>query len=194
MSSQKAIQSSDIVGLILDASEGITGGDIRIARSITEANKACIILLNKWDIVDNPELSRKKLEEYLSFKLPFLTWAPILSISAKTGRRTNSILPLAEKIYSHFSQTLDEKVLRDFVRNLPSHHRLVWKQKMISIKNVMQIKTGPPLILLEINRSEMLHFSHVRFLENALRERFSLQGTPIIITAKKYTSKKRSTA
>lgn len=185
ISAQKTIHSSDIVGLLIDASEGFTSGDTHIAQNILKARRACFILLNKWDLVVNPELSLKNIMTYLAQKLPFIRWAPVTTVSAKTGLRTNRILHLAKEIFANYTQTLDTIKLNHVMSHALSKHPLRWKGKTISIKNITQVSTSPPLFQLEMNLPEMLHFSHIRYMENILREHFNLSGTPVNFKPKK---------
>ncbi|MBD3271598.1 MAG: hypothetical protein GF384_03560, partial [Elusimicrobia bacterium] len=146
--------------------------------------------LNKWDMVANPESELSKTIDYISVKIPFLAWAPVISISAKTGLRTNKIIPVAWDIFSNYAQSFNIDDLQILFKEISQNKSFFWKKNRTVIKHVRQIKTRPPAVLLEMNHPEMLHFSHKRFIENKMRERFPLFGTPLILHTERIKNKK----
>lgn len=191
ISTMKSIEHADIVCLLLDGAHGLTSGDARIAQMINDSNRSALILLNKWDVVEDPERTQKKIMSLLSSKIPFLRWAPVLTISAKTKLRISKILPLVDTIHQDFTRQLDESKLKKVINEAFQKHRILWRKKQLIVKNVRQTDASPPTIELEVNYPEMLHFSHKRYLENYIRENFSLEGSPLIIKTKKQKKRKK---
>ncbi|MFH1380136.1 MAG: ribosome biogenesis GTPase Der [bacterium] len=181
ISSQKAIEQSDIACLLLDGTQGLTSGDVRIAGIINESKKAAIVLLNKWDIVEDPEQIQKKIISQLTLKIPFLRWAPVITISAKTSLRVSKIYPLISRIHTNFTRLLDEPKLTKAISEAFQKHRILWNRRQLIFQSVKQAGYAPPTLELEVNFPDMLHFSHKRYLENFLRDRFPLLGTPLLI-------------
>jgi len=178
------LENADIAILMIDASVGITELDERIA-GITEKYKlGTIIVLNKWDI--RGEKTYEEAIQEVRDELKFLHFAPILTLSARTGKRVPRILDEITAIYRRYTQRIPTSRLNEVLQramrrhHVPSHHGAV-----VKIKFATQFATRPPRIALVVNKPEFLHFSYKRYLANAFREAFDFEGVPLDIVARK---------
>ena len=180
-----AIDKSDVCLLMIDAEEGASEQDTKIAGLIQDAGKACIILVNKWDLItketNTMEEERKKIYEVLSF----MRYAPILFVSVKEGTRVRDIFELINEIYSEsrkrVSTGLVNEVLGDAVIRLqpPSD-----KGRRLKLYYMTQTAVAPPGFVIFCNKIELFHFSYRRYIENRIREAFGFKGNPIRIIIK----------
>ena len=179
----KMLERADVALLVLDASEGITEQDERIAGYIDKYKLACIIVLNKWDITQK---SYEEAVKEVRDRFKFLSFAPIITVSAKTKKRVERIYDLILKVFSNYSQWLPTSVLNKVIKEAQIQHQIpTLKGKPVKIYYATQFDTKPPKIALIMNRPEGLHFSYKRFLINKLRENFDLEGTPVILKPRK---------
>ncbi|NPA50493.1 MAG: ribosome biogenesis GTPase Der [Epsilonproteobacteria bacterium] len=180
---QKMLQSADIALLVIDATKGVTELDEKIAGLIDEYQLGAIIVLNKWDI--RGEIEFKDAIENVRDKLKFLHFAPIITISAKSGKRVHKILDMIIKVFNNYKKRIPTSTLNQLIKEaqrkhqIPSHHGQV-----VNIKYAVQYDIKPPKIALISNKPHLLHFSYKRYLANFLRERIDFEGTPLIIEAK----------
>ncbi len=179
----KMLERADVALLVLDASEGITEQDERIAGYIDKYKLACIIVLNKWDI------AKKSYEEAIKEvrdRFKFLSFAPIITLSAKTRKRVDRLYNLIIRVYRNYSQWLPTSQLNRVIKEAQMQHQIPsYKGKPVKIYYATQYDTKPPKIALIMNRPEGLHFSYQRYLINKLRENFDLEGTPVILSPRK---------
>lgn len=181
-SSFRAIDRATVCLLVIDAAEGVTQQDQHIAGYILERRKSCIILLNKWDAVEDRQNAYGRMINDVRMEFRFMPWAPIISISALTGQRTHRIWGLIEQcakaFTSEFSTSDLNMVLRKATTYLspPAH-----KGNAASVKYVTQIRTSPPTLALFVNDPKFIHFSYRRFLKNQFYEQLGLEGTPLFI-------------
>ena len=181
---ENMLKEADIAILLLDATEGVTELDERIAGLIDKYKLGALIVLNKWDIRGQKEY--KEAIEDVRDKLKFLHYAPILTISAKTGQRVNRILDKIIEIYQRYSKRIPTSKLNEAIKaaiarhHIPSHHGQV-----VNIKYATQFDTKPPRIALIVNKPHLLHFSYLRYLSNYLREQFDFEGVPIELIPRK---------
>ncbi|ATV06842.1 ribosome biogenesis GTPase Der [Fusobacterium vincentii] len=180
----KAIKRADVCILMLDAKEGLTEQDKRIAGIAAEELKPIIIVMNKWDLVENKNnATMKKMKEELYAELPFLSYAPIEFVSALTGQRTTNLLEIANRIYEEYTKRIStgllNTVLKDAVlmNNPPTR-----KGRVIKINYATQVSVAPPKFVLFCNYPELIHFSYARYIENKFREAFGFDGSPIMIS------------
>ena len=184
---RKSLERAEIACIMIDASEGITHQDAVVAGYAREAGKAIILLFNKMDLLD--EKGRKKLEEDADYDLPFLSFAPRLFISAKTGSNVPRIFALLAKVEAAYSKRVTTSELNAFFdRSLANRFLGSYKGKPIKLKYITQIGTKPPTFVLFTSAASTLHFSHLRYLENQLRSRFGFEGTTLRIKVR--TSRK----
>jgi len=179
----KAIDRADIAILILEASEGITDQDERIAGYAFEKNKPVIILVNKWDTVNTSFNSYKKNME---MKLTFLSFAPVLNISATKRLNIRKVFPLIKRLYFQYTKRIPTSELNRTLEDLSSRHsHPIVKGKRIKLLYITQPETSPPTFIVFTNSSESLHFSFYRYLKNYLRKAFKMEEIPIQIFLKR---------
>ena len=180
---QKMLERADVALLVLDASEGITEQDERIAGYIDKYKLACIIVLNKWDIANK---SYEEAVKEVRDRFKFLSFAPIVTVSAKTRKRVDRLYELILRVYRNYSQWLPTSQLNRVIKEAQMRHQIPsYKGKPVKIYYATQYDTKPPKIALIMNRPEGLHFSYQRYLINVLRENFDLEGTPVILSPRK---------
>jgi GTP-binding protein len=175
-----AVERSDVCLIMIDAVDGVTEQDTKIAGYANEQGKASIIVINKWDLV---EKSTGTLEEYRKVvmeKLGFMTYAPVLFISAKTGQRVNKLFELIKYVANQAALRVSTGMLNDLVNESvaivqpPSD-----KGKRLKVYYMTQAGVKPPTFVIFINDIELMHYSYQRYLENQLRKSFGFEGTPI---------------
>jgi len=178
------LEKADIALLMIDATTGVMELDERIAGLIEKFRMGALIVINKWDI--RGEKSYEEAVEDIRDELKFLHYAPLITISAKTGMRVHKILDQITDIYGRYKQRIPTSQLNDTVReaisrhHVPSHHGAV-----VKIKFATQYQTKPPKIALIVNRPNFLHFSYIRYLSNYIRSKFDFEGVPLDIVARK---------
>ena len=183
--SLKSLEHADIALLVLDISAPLTHQDSKLVQEIVDRGKSLILIANKWDIA--AERNTKKISAYINDKLPFVLWAPIQFVSAKTGEKVSKILDLCLAVAAerglHLSDSQTEKFLKSVVKiHKPAKGKGL---KAPRIYEFSQTKNNPPLFKLRIGPNDDLHFSYVRFVENRLREKYGFTGTPIKIRVTK---------
>jgi GTP-binding protein len=176
----KALQRADIALLLIDAEEGVTSQDAHIAGMLVESNAGIIILVNKWDLIAKDTYTLHEFERKVRHELNFLSYAPILFISAKTGQRVNRILPLSSEINETRYQRIATGTLNKFLRNVTAQHPPPSKGGVrVKFFYLTQPGVAPPTFVFFVNKPQWVHFGYQRYLENKLREAFPLTGTPI---------------
>ncbi|MBS7020482.1 MAG: ribosome biogenesis GTPase Der [Firmicutes bacterium] len=183
--SLKAIDRSDVCLIVINAEEGIVEHDKHIAGYALEAGKAVVLVVNKWDTVDDKDSKMKEFKELLKYEFQFMTYAPIVFLSAKTKKRIHTLMPEILKVYENSRREIKTSVLNDVIRdayalNLPPSY----KGKRLKIYFSNQAGTQPPTFNIQVNSKGLIHFSYERYLENKIREAFDLEGTPIILQFK----------
>lgn len=187
----KAIRKADIALLVIDANEGITDQDKKIADLAIKAGRGLIIVINKWDIFDDKdEKSADRYKKSLQEDVPFLKFAPILFISAKTGLRIKKVFPTAIEVYGECKKQLPTSllnriILEAFALNPPVSE----KGKKLKAYYSTQITNSPPSFVIFVNKSIMFKDSYKRYLEKKIREAFGFFGTPIRIFARERKEK-----
>ncbi|MEW9081312.1 ribosome biogenesis GTPase Der [Caldanaerobacter subterraneus] len=181
-----AIERADICLLMIDATEGPTEQDTKIAGYAFENGKGIIILVNKWDIVEKDSNTYKEYTEMIREKLAFISFAPILFISAKTGQRIHKVLETVYKVWEEYNK----RITTGLLNNVLNEAMLMFpppssKGRPVKIYYATQVGTKPPTFVIFVNEPELLHFSYVRFLENTIRQNFGFEGVPIVISTKK---------
>lgn len=177
-----AIRRADVVLLVLDATLGIAEQDKKIAGLAHEAGKATIIILNKWDLVKKDSSLADRYIEMIRTELAFLHYAPILFVSAKTGKRLHQIIEKVDYVAAQHSLKVKTSILNDLVEEAtavvepPSI-----KGRRLKIYYAVQFGIKPPTFAFYINDPKLFHFSYARYLENQLRDVFGFEGTPIVI-------------
>ena len=178
------LEKSNLVLLIIDATVGITELDERVAGLIEKYRLACLIVINKWDI--NEDKTYEEVVDDIRDEMRFLHYAPLITISAKTGLRVNKILNMVTDIYTRYTQRISTSNLNDTIREaIRRHHVPSHNGAVVNIKFATQYETKPPKIALISNRPEFIHFSYKRYLSNFLRSKFDFEGVPLDIVARK---------
>ena len=176
----KTIERADIVLLMLDASEGPTHQDARLAELINERNKGGVILVNKWDLVPKEIAQKKGIQDIIRSKLKALDFAPVMLISALTGKRVIKVFDYIDLVHKNFSCRISTKSLNKLLENIlrtnPPH---LYKGAEIKFYYISQPLTKPPTFVIFTNSLKGVQESYKRYLENRLREEFELQGTAI---------------
>ena len=181
--SLKAIDRSDLCLLVINAEEGIIEHDKHIASYALEKGKGLIIVVNKWDTVENPNI--KDYTKLVRSEFQFLSYAPIVFLSALTKKRIHTLMPEILKVSENIKREVKTSVLNDVIMdayslNLPPSY----KGKRLKIYFANQAGTKPPKFVFHVNNKGLVHFSYERYLENKLRENFDFEGTPIVIQFK----------
>lgn len=175
-----AVERSDVCLIMIDAREGVTEQDTKVAGIAHDAGKACIIVVNKWDLVEKDDKTMKQEEEKIRKDLAYMPYAPILFISAKTGQRVGKLFELINKGYDESCKRITtgqlNNVLADAVARVqPPTDR----GKRLKVYYITQTGVRPPNFVMFCNDAKLFHFSYQRYLENKLREVFGFEGTPI---------------
>ncbi len=175
-----AVERCDVAVIVIDAAAGISEQDAKIAGYVHEAGKASVVLINKWDLIEKETKTMQVFQNSVYDTLSFMTYAPNLFISAKTGQRVDKLFPLIQSVYQQNSMRISTGVLNDILTDAtekvqpPSD-----KGKRLKIYYMTQASTNPPTFVLFVNDKELAHFSYIRYLENRIRETFGLTGTPL---------------
>ena len=175
-----AIERSDIVCLVLDAETGIREQDKKVAGYAYEAGKGMVILVNKWDAVDKSDKLFETFTKEIRAHFQYLTFAPILFVSAHTGQRLNKLPELLKTIYDNRHRRIQSSVLNDVLMDAVAMNPTPTdKGRRLKIYYLTQVAVNPPTFVAFVNDVELMHFSYERFLENQLRPSFYFEGTPI---------------
>ncbi len=174
----KAIEQSDIALLVIDAFEGITRQDQKIAQLIEEKGCGVVVLLNKWDLIVGKSTNQSVAHD-LETRLGFINYALVLKLSALTGKGVEKIFPAINKAYQSYSLKLSTSKLNQFVTDLKTGWLPVKRGKKLHLKYATQLKTAPPRFLIFVNKPQMVDNSYQRYVENQFRKRFDFQGTPV---------------
>ena len=179
----RAIDRADVVLLVLDATELVTSQDTHIAGYIQEAAKGIIIIINKWDLVEEKNIAEWNKTIKKAFR--FASYAPILYTSAKTGQGVEKIMPQVSQIYKERLKRLPTSAVNDVIqRAVAAHNRPTSQGKQLKIFYTTQAEANPPTFVFFTNDAKLVHFSYRRFLENRLREAFGFSGTPLRLNFK----------
>lgn len=177
-----AIRRADVCLIVIDASEGITEQDVKIAGYVHEQGKPSIIVMNKWDKIEKDTHTINEFEKKLQVDLAFMDYFKSVYISAATGQRTNKLFDLAREVYDNASKRITTGMLNDVLSDAIRATEPPSKNgRRLKIYYTVQDGTNPPTFILFVNNSELLHFSYKRYLENTIRKTFGFEGTPIRI-------------
>lgn len=178
----KAIERSNVCVLVINADEGIIEHDKHIASYALEAGKPIVIAVNKWDLAKE-EMKDFKNEVRENFK--FLSYVPIVFLSAKTKKRIHTLIPEIEKVYINSKKEIKTSILNNIIRDaVMLNQPPSYKGKRLKIYFVSQNGTMPPKFVFSVNNKKLIHFSYERYLENKIRENFDFEGTPITLEFK----------
>lgn len=180
--SMKAIDRADVCCIVINAEEGIIEHDKHIAGYALEAGKAVVLVVNKWDTVDDKDSKMKAFKEEIRNNFQFMPYAPIVFLSALTKKRIHTLMPEVLKVYENANREVKTSALNDVIRdaynlNIPPSY----KGKRLKIFFSNQVSTCPPTFNIQVNSKGLIHFSYERYIENKIRESFDFEGTPIIL-------------
>ncbi len=180
MRSLAAIRRADVVLIVMDASEGISEQDVRIAGLVHEQGKPSIVVMNKWDKVEKDTFTIKKYEDELKEQLNFMNYFESIFVSAQTGLRVEKLFPFISKVYENASRRVTTGVLNEVVSEAVSMNEPPSPGgRRLKILYATQAETNPPKFVIFVNDETLVHFSYKRYLENSLRKAFDFSGTPI---------------
>lgn len=185
MRAMSAIERSDVILVVIDGELGIREQDKHVAGFAHEAGKGIIIVYNKWDTVEKDDRTINQVEAEIRKQFPYLSYAPIAFVSAKTKQRVSTLLPLIDKVHDYSLLRVPTNVINEVIMDAqlmtppPTHNG-----QRLKIYYASQVSVAPPTFVLFVNDPELLHFSYNRFLENKLREAFGFQGTTLRILAR----------
>lgn len=175
-----AVERADVCILMLDAEEGVTDQDEKIIGYAHEMNKAIMVIVNKWDLIEKDDKTMDQYKKDLSFNLNFIGYAPYLFISALTGQRTHKVLQMAKECYDNYNKRIATGVLNDVIsKAILMKEPPVVGLKRLKVYYVTQVATKAPTFVFFVNDTNCLHFSYERYLENQLRNAFDFKGTGI---------------
>ena len=176
----KALDRCDVAVLVLDAMEQVSDQDATVAGYALDRGKGCLVLGNKWDLSREKEILFEEFEDRVSRKLRFLEFAPVLTMSAKSGLRVDKILPQVEKVYEEYSRSIATSSLNEcFERAIQKNPMSNYRGKFMKMYYAAQVKKRPPTFKCFMNFPEGIHFSYRRYLINSLRKKFGFVGTPV---------------
>ena len=181
-----AIERSDVVLFVIDGEKGIREQDKHVAGYAYEAGKAIIIIYNKWDTVEKDDKTINEVTLKIRNEFTYLSYAPIIFVSAKTKQRVKDIIPMINDVYNYANLRIDTSILNEVIMDAQMQTPApAINGKRFKILYATQVSTMPPTFVLSVNDPKLLHFSYRRYLENKIREAFGFDGTPIRIIARK---------
>lgn len=193
----RALERADIGLVVVDAADGVTAQDARVALEVHDSGRACIVVANKWDLIEQAafppdeevdEKVRKKslktvwkdFERLAHHELPFLPYAPIVKTCALSGQGMESVLPTCKQVFDQFDCRVDTGPLNRCIRRAVTKHNPPSKGgRPLKILYATQIRTRPPTFVIFVNDPALMHFSYERYLTNTIREEFGFTGTPL---------------
>ena len=180
---QMAIERSDVCLILIDATEGVTEQDTKVAGLAHEAGKACIIVVNKWDLVEKDGKTMDRMREDVRRDLSYMAYAPILFISAATGQRVDRLFELIQYVNNQASTRITTGMLNSVLADAQTRVQPPTdKGRRLKIYYMTQVGITPPHFVIFCNDARLFHFSYQRYIENCIRNTFGLEGTPIKIT------------
>ena len=180
---QMAIERSDVCLILIDATEGVTEQDTKVAGLAHEAGKACIIVVNKWDLVEKDGKTMDWMREDVRRDLSYMAYAPILFISAATGQRVDRLFELIQYVNNQASTRITTGMLNSVLADAQTRVQPPTdKGRRLKIYYMTQVGIKPPHFVIFCNDARLFHFSYQRYIENCIRNTFGLEGTPIKIT------------
>lgn len=178
--SYMAVDRADVCLILIDAVEGFTEQDSKVAGYAHEQGKGCIVAVNKWDAIEKDDRTMNEYRKKLENDFSFMSYVPFIFISAKTGQRTEKMFELIKYVNDQNSMRISTGMLNDLLANCTARVQPPSdKGKRLKIYYITQPSTKPPTFVAFVNKSELFHFSYQRYIENQIRETFGLEGTPI---------------
>jgi GTP-binding protein len=180
MRSLGAVRRADVCLIVIDSSEELSEQDVKIAGYVHEQGKPSVVVMNKWDVVEKDTYTIEKYNRKLKEELKFMDYFIPTYVSAKTGKRVDNLIKLAERAYENASRRISTGLLNDVLREAILTNEPPSKNgKRLKIYYVTEVSSNPPTFVIFVNDDTLMHFSYRRYLENALRRSFDFEGTPI---------------
>lgn len=177
-----AVERADVCLMMIDATEGVTDQDAKIAGEAHEAGKGVIIVVNKWDMVEKETGTLEKYKKEVYDKLKYLSYAPMIFVSAKTGQRVHKLFELINYVAEQNAMRISTSILNQVINEaIAMVQPPTDKGKRLKIYYGTQASTKPPTFVIFVNNKELFHFSYERYLVNQIRKEFGLEGTPVRI-------------
>ena len=181
----KAIERADVALLMIDATTGITTQDAHIAGFIKDEWKSCVVLVNKWDAVPKDGATMDAYTEKILDELNFVSYVPILYISAKTGQRVDQVMPMALRVQEERLARLTTSKIHEIIHNAQdAHPHPTHAGRALKMYYGTQVRSDPPTFMIYVNEPSLMHFTYLRYLENQIRAEYNFLGTPIRIVLK----------
>jgi len=179
----RAIDRADVVLLILDATELVTAQDMHIAGYIQQAVKGVVLLVNKWDLIENGNIN--EYNRQIRSQLKFMTYAPVLYVSAKFGQGVEKVMPQVCQVYQERQERIPTSAVNSVIQQAVAAHNLPRRgNQQLKILYATQAEVNPPTFVFFVNDAKLIHFSYRRYLENKLRQAFGFVGTPFRLVFK----------
>ncbi len=180
-----AVERCDVCLILLDANEGVTEQDTKVAGLAHEAGKACVIVVNKWDAVEKDDKTMDKMRQDIRRDLAYMTYAPILFISALTGQRVDRLFDLINYVNDQASLRVTTGMLNSVLADATARVQPPTDRgRRLKLYYMTQVGVKPPHFVCFCNNAELFHFSYQRYLENQIRQTFGLEGTPVRLTVR----------
>lgn len=177
-----ALERCDVALILINAEEGITDQDTKVIGYTQDQGRACILVVNKWDLVKNDSKTQKKIISELQMATPFVGFAPILTLSALTGKGVQKLLPAIGSVFKQFCRTFPTSHLNRILQDaVASHPPALYRGRRIKLFYITQVATRPPTFAVVTNYPKAIHFSYHRYLVNAIRKELRLDKTPLRI-------------
>jgi len=175
-----AIRRCDVALLLIDAQDGVTEQDTKIAGLIREEGKAVIVIVNKWDAIEKETGTLEAFKKQVMEDLKFMDYAPVLFLSAKTGQRVHTVIDMVDQVWAQASKRIPTGILNDVLTDATADLQPpATNGRRLKIYYITQQGTCPPLFILFVNDEKLMHFAYERYLENYFRKTFDFTGTPI---------------
>lgn len=180
MRSLGAVRRADVCLIVIDSSEELSEQDVKIAGYVHEQGKPSVVVMNKWDVVEKDTYTIEKYNRKLKEELKFMDYFIPTYVSAKTGKRVDNLIKLAERAYENASRRISTGLLNDVLREAILTNEPPSKNgKRLKIYYVTEVSANPPTFVIFVNDDTLMHFSYRRYIENALRRSFDFEGTPV---------------
>lgn len=180
-----AVERADVCVIMINATEGVSDQDTKIAGIAHEAGKACIIAVNKWDLIEKDNKTMNKFIKDIDMELKYMPYAPKMFISASTGQRVSNLFENIKAVYENNMLRISTGMLNDvLIEAMALNQPPAEKGRPLRIYYMTQVSIKPPTFVLFVNDTELLHFSYKRYIENQLRQAFGFDGTPIHFIAR----------
>ena len=181
-----AIRRCDVALIVIDAERGLSEQDVKIAGYVHEEGKASVVIVNKWDLIEKDTYTADKFKKDMLVDLAFMSYVPMLFVSAKTGQRVNKVMELAEYALAQNSMRISTGKLNGVVSEaITMNEPPVSSGRRLRIYYTTQVSIKPPTFVIFVNEPDLMHFSYKRYLENFIRKSFELKATPIRIIIRK---------